>query len=139
MKSKSLFAVMFVCIMMAAMSCACATSDIQHKDTVKKTDLNQDKLEENIKDNIKQSTVKCNLKNLDVKAALKKEGKKVSKNKQGVQRKVVSIKKVKNGQNSGGYFKEIRYSDGGFRQYNEKGKLIGSSNPEDQKYLPSIE
>lgn len=76
MKSKSLFAVMFVCIMMAAMSCACATSDIQHKDTVKKTDLNQDKLEENIKDNIKQSTVKCNLKNLDVKAALKKEGKK---------------------------------------------------------------
>ena len=53
MKSKSLFAVMFVCIMMAAMSCACATSDIQHKDTVKKTDLNQDKLEEKIDNNVK--------------------------------------------------------------------------------------
>lgn len=40
----------------------------------------------------------------------------------------------------GSYYREITYSDGGFRQYNvSNGKLIGSSYASDQKYLPSME
>lgn len=40
----------------------------------------------------------------------------------------------------GSYYREVTYSDGGFRQYNtSSGKLIGSSYASDQKYLPSME
>lgn len=40
----------------------------------------------------------------------------------------------------GSYYREVTYSDGGFRQYNtSNGKLIGSSYASDQKYLPSME
>ena len=41
-----------------------------------------------------------------------------------------------NGQNDGGYFREVTYKDGGFRQYdNATGELIGSSYDEDQEQL----
>lgn len=52
---------------------------------------------------------------------------------------VVSVE-VKYSEHYGGYLKEVRYKDGGFRQYDANtGKLVGSSYPEDQKYLPSME
>ena len=46
-----------------------------------------------------------------------------------------------NGQaDDGSYYREVSYSDGGFRQYDtSSGKLIGSSYESDQKYLPSME
>ena len=45
-----------------------------------------------------------------------------------------------NGQNGEGYYREVTYSDGGFRQYDtETGELIGSSYDSDQKNLPSLE
>ena len=41
-----------------------------------------------------------------------------------------------NGQNDEGYFREVTYKDGGFRQYdNATGELIGSSYDEDQEQL----
>lgn len=53
---------------------------------------------------------------------------------------VVSEEIKYNYQNDGGYYKEITYSDGGFRQYDtESGKLIGSSYSSDSKYLPTME
>ena len=46
-----------------------------------------------------------------------------------------------NGQaDDGSYYREVSYSDGGFRQYDtSSGKLIGSSYESDQKYLPSMD
>ena len=45
-----------------------------------------------------------------------------------------------NEQNGEGYYREVTYSDGGFRQYDtESGDLIGSSYESDQKNLPSME
>lgn len=45
-----------------------------------------------------------------------------------------------NEQNGEGYYREVTYSDGGFRQYDtESGDLIGSSYESDQKDLPSME
>lgn len=45
-----------------------------------------------------------------------------------------------NQQNGEGYYKEVTYSDGGFRQYDtESGELIGSSYDSDQDKLPSME
>ena len=45
-----------------------------------------------------------------------------------------------NEQNGEGYYKEVTYSDGGFRQYDtESGELIGSSYDSDQDKLPSLE
>ena len=45
-----------------------------------------------------------------------------------------------NYQAGSGYYKEIHYKDGGFRQYDaDTGELIGSSYESDQKYLPSME
>ncbi|MBR0371334.1 MAG: hypothetical protein IJH63_11525 [Methanobrevibacter sp.] len=39
-----------------------------------------------------------------------------------------------------GEYREVRYKDGGFRQYDvETGELIGSSYSSDQKYLPNLE
>ena len=45
-----------------------------------------------------------------------------------------------NGQNGEGSYREVTYTDGGFRQYDtESGELIGSSYDSDQKNLPSLE
>lgn len=45
-----------------------------------------------------------------------------------------------NAQNGEGYYREVTYSDGGFRQYDtESGDLIGSSYKSDQANLPSME
>ena len=53
---------------------------------------------------------------------------------------IVSEEIVFNAQNGEGYYREVTYKDGGFRQYDvDTGKLIGSSYDSDQKYLPSME
>lgn len=45
-----------------------------------------------------------------------------------------------NAQNGEGYYREVTYEDGGFRQYdNDSGELIGSSYESDQAKLPSLE
>ena len=45
-----------------------------------------------------------------------------------------------NGQHGEGYYREVTYKDGGFRQYDkDSGKLIGSSYESDQGNLPSLE
>ena len=45
-----------------------------------------------------------------------------------------------NAQNGEGYYREVTYKDGGFRQYDtETGELIGSSYDSDQDKLPSME
>ena len=45
-----------------------------------------------------------------------------------------------NSQNGEGYYREVTYSDGGFRQYDkDSGELIGSSYESDQANLPSME
>jgi len=45
-----------------------------------------------------------------------------------------------NEQNGEGYYREVTYADGGFRQYDtESGNLIGSSYESDQANLPSME
>lgn len=45
-----------------------------------------------------------------------------------------------NAQNGEGYYREVTYKDGGFRQYDtETGDLIGSSYDSDQDKLPSME
>lgn len=45
-----------------------------------------------------------------------------------------------NAQNGEGYYREVTYSDGGFRQYDtESGDLIGSSYDSDKDNLPSLE
>ncbi|PWB86978.1 hypothetical protein MBBWO_00920 [Methanobrevibacter woesei] len=53
---------------------------------------------------------------------------------------VVSESVEFNYQNGEGYYRQVEYSDGNFRQYDvNTGELIGSSYPSDQKYLPSME
>ena len=53
---------------------------------------------------------------------------------------IVSEEIKYNGQQGGGYYREVTYSDGNFRQYDlETGKLIGSSFSSDQSKLPSME
>ena len=45
-----------------------------------------------------------------------------------------------NAQNGSGYYREVTYKDGGFRQFDlETGELIGSSYASDQHKLPSME
>lgn len=45
-----------------------------------------------------------------------------------------------NAQNGEGYYREVTYKDGGFRQFDtETGELIGSSYDSDQSKLPSME
>ena len=45
-----------------------------------------------------------------------------------------------NAQNGEGYYREVTYKDGGFRQYDtQSGELIGSSYESDQDKLPSME
>ena len=53
---------------------------------------------------------------------------------------VVSVEVKYNYQAGGGYYKEVTYKDGGFRQFDlETGKLIGSSYKSDSSKLPSME
>lgn len=53
---------------------------------------------------------------------------------------VVSESVEYNYQNGEGYYRQVEYSDGNFRQYDvNTGELIGSSFESDQKYLPSRE
>ena len=53
---------------------------------------------------------------------------------------IVSEEVKFNHQVGSGYYKQVTYRDGGFRQYDAKtGELIGSSYKSDQKYLPSME
>ncbi|WP_461436322.1 flagellar protein, FliL [Methanosphaera sp.] len=39
----------------------------------------------------------------------------------------------------GSYYREVEYSDGNFRQYDSKGRIIGSSYDNDKVYGPSME
>ena len=53
---------------------------------------------------------------------------------------IISIETKFNVQAGEGYYKEVTYKDGGFRQFDaETGELIGSSYSSDQSKLPSIE
>ncbi len=53
---------------------------------------------------------------------------------------VVSEEVKFNGQQGEGYYREVTYSDGGFRQFDvDTGELIGSSYDSDQDKLPSME
>ena len=53
---------------------------------------------------------------------------------------IVSEEVKFNAQNGEGYYREVTYKDGGFRQYDtESGDLIGSSYESDQDKLPSME
>ena len=53
---------------------------------------------------------------------------------------IVSVEIKYNYQAGGGYYREVTYKDGGFRQFDvETGELIGSSYPSDQSKLPSME
>lgn len=53
---------------------------------------------------------------------------------------IVSEEVKFNEQNGEGYYREVTYSDGGFRQYDaDSGELIGSSYDSDQDKLPSME
>lgn len=53
---------------------------------------------------------------------------------------IVKEEIVFNAQNGSGYFREVTYKDGGFRQFDiETGELIGSSYDSDQDKLPSLE
>ena len=52
---------------------------------------------------------------------------------------IVSVE-IEYSEHYGGYIRQVNYKDGGFRQFDlDSGDLIGSSYPEDQKYLPSME
>ena len=53
---------------------------------------------------------------------------------------IVSEEVKFNAQNGEGYYREVTYKDGGFRQYDtQTGDLIGSSYNSDQDKLPSME
>ena len=53
---------------------------------------------------------------------------------------IVSVEIKFNAQNGSGYYREVTYKDGGFRQFDlETGELIGSSYASDQHKLPSME
>ena len=53
---------------------------------------------------------------------------------------IVSEEVKFNAQNGEGYYREVTYKDGGFRQYDtQTGDLIGLSYDSDQDKLPSME
>ena len=63
-----------------------------------------------------------------------------SSNSQSADSDIVSEEVKFNAQNGEGYYREVTYKDGGFRQYDtDSGKLIGSSYDSDQDSLPSME
>lgn len=54
--------------------------------------------------------------------------------------KIISEEIKHNHQFGEGQYREVRYEDGGFRQFDtETGELIGSSYKSDQENLPSME
>ena len=54
--------------------------------------------------------------------------------------KIISEEIKHNHQSGEGQYREVRYEDGGFRQFDtETGELIGSSYESDQENLPSME
>lgn len=54
--------------------------------------------------------------------------------------KVIKEEIIESGQADGVTYRQVSYSDGGFRQYDVKtGELIGSSYDSDQDKLPSME
>lgn len=53
---------------------------------------------------------------------------------------IVSEEVKFNAQNGEGYYREVTYSDGGFRQFDvDTGELIGSSYASDQDLLPNLD
>lgn len=53
---------------------------------------------------------------------------------------VVKVEKKYNYQQGGGYYKQVTYADGNFRQFDyDSLELIGSSYSEDQQYLPNLQ
>lgn len=53
---------------------------------------------------------------------------------------VVNVEKKYNHQQGGGYYKQVTYADGNFRQFDyDTSELIGSSYSADQKYLPNLQ
>lgn len=53
---------------------------------------------------------------------------------------VVNVEKKYNHQQGDGYYKQVTYADGNFRQFDcDSLELIGSSYREDQQYLPSLQ
>lgn len=65
----------------------------------------------------------------------------VSKNAEDFSESKIISEEIKfNHQAGEGQYREIRYEDGGFRQFDtQTGELIGSSYKSDQKNLPSME
>ena len=64
----------------------------------------------------------------------------VSGNMSGNDSDIVSEEILFNSQQGEGYYREVTYSDGGFRQFDvDTGELIGSSYDSDQDKLPSME
>lgn len=54
--------------------------------------------------------------------------------------KIISEEIKHNHQSGEGQYREVRYEDGGFRQFDtETGELIGSSYKSDQENLPTME
>lgn len=54
--------------------------------------------------------------------------------------KIISESVKFNAQEGEGYYREVRYEDGGFRQFDtETGELIGSSYESDQDKLPKMD
>lgn len=52
---------------------------------------------------------------------------------------IISIETKFNAQVGEGYYRQVTYKDGGFRQFDaETGELIGSSYSSDQSKLPNI-
>lgn len=62
-----------------------------------------------------------------------------TKNSKSKSPEIVSESEKYNYQADNGYYKEVEYSDGNFRQYDSNGKLIGSSYSSDQSKLPSMD
>ena len=53
---------------------------------------------------------------------------------------IINVEKKYNYQQGSGYFKQVIYADGNFRQFDWNTlELIGSTYTADQKYLPSME
>lgn len=53
---------------------------------------------------------------------------------------IISIETKFNAQAGEGYYRQVTYKDGGFRQFDaETGELIGSSYSSDQSKLPNME
>lgn len=53
---------------------------------------------------------------------------------------IINVEEKYNYQQGGGYYKQVTYADGNFRQFDcDTSELIGSSYLIDQQYLPNIQ